>query len=183
MTPSSNLNKISEVDAVSSFFITRVSFNSRTTSLALSDTYGDSCEDVSRFPRLERVDSLELTLFVTSDAAFSKDFEATSVELDEFSSLWVDSTICSITVSSWDLVSNGLLTSLTTVKLSSFCLIETSETILLVVELDTVSDGLTIPMSFPFVFIVFSSANTLGERKANPTRADANPTPLNFLKE
>ena len=40
--PSSNLNSVSEVDAVSSFFITSVSFNSRTTSLAFSDT----CESV-----------------------------------------------------------------------------------------------------------------------------------------
>ena len=40
--PSSNLNSVSEVDAVSSFFMTSVSFNSRTTSLAFSDT----CESV-----------------------------------------------------------------------------------------------------------------------------------------
>ena len=38
--PSSNLNNVSEVDAVSSFFMTSVSFNSRTTSLAFSDTCG-----------------------------------------------------------------------------------------------------------------------------------------------
>ena len=41
--PSSNLNNLSDVDAVSSFFMTSVSFNSRTTSLAFSDT----CESVA----------------------------------------------------------------------------------------------------------------------------------------
>ena len=75
------MNRVFDVDAVSSLVMTNVSLSSFETSLALSDTYGDSCEDVSRLDR-ERTGCVVVDCSEASDglfSLFSSAFEGSSV--------------------------------------------------------------------------------------------------------
>ena len=176
LTPSSNLTKVSEVEAVSSFFMTSVSFNSRTTSLAFSDTYGDSSTNARLFRGLT-------TLLLASEPAELAEISFSFLPI--FSVLRTTSLLLSIETSSF-----SLLTLLN------------SETILLVVVSVVLFNLFSVvfsTISIRFVgadSLIASNSNTLDVSSAltcpgsaiepirvAPITADANPTPLNFLSE
>ena len=147
--------------------------------MALSDTYGDSCEDISRFPRLERTGCV--------DSRFTSSFtlESTNLEFkdDVASTSFFPLFTSFLALPPPTTFSLTLLTEVETSTLDAPYVLDTSLSISLfgVISFST-TDNVVSTFLFS-IFSICSSAITLGVNKAKPTTADAKPTPLNFLRE